>query len=327
MQELLEVFEKYGYSTAKGSNTYVLASVISDYLDKALTRKQAALNEHNFWTTNNINIATRIAFERYGIYNTRSHYRYYQSDDKLVQTKDGHTDVNVEKVSLGTAKFLSMDKPAKLYLEYQDLVAGSYCVGEHEYHEAGISAEGTFVPGDYVIMPDNNGYAVFQPLRKFKSNENVNITLYTKKVQTNHNVSMVKEALIIDCDYLRFVVRELFMKFKIFNNMSIESLQDYIQQVTGITPYCKDKVLYFVPKSETQKQEIEQFAKLHVKESVKLKIPNIVDLNINTDKQLHKIYTQEEVQQDLAFDVRVLTGIKNVDVSRIKDDVVYVKLV
>lgn len=240
VKEVLKLFEQYGYTTAKGSNSFILANILVDYSHRVLKERAKMMSYLNFWETDDIAVASKIAYEKYRIYNTRTIPELYNPERQDLTLGETYNNLpafnqylanaNAVKFSLGQAS--KIKEPIKLKIFYDEIYSSSYVfegirkIENVKYFESFMDSDGVYIEQDYVILPDDDGYAVFKPLNSFykrarNSNENLILLLFTeRKENLSIPLKQVSERVEITCDYLRFVASELMAKFAILNRMS-----------------------------------------------------------------------------------------------------------
>lgn len=271
LKKVLKLFEDWGYVTHKGSNSFILANILVDYSQRLFEEKAQNLAYLNYWETQDIAVLSRLAYERYRIYNTRKTPDLYEfSQDSafgLLKTHNGLADCEEYVVSLGSPS--KIQGPIKLRKSYDSLFAKSVLFDENKEivgQESFMDEEGSFIEMDYVIIPDLEEEAVFIPSNEFihhlKSSKSKNIKLkifVDRSSPVPKGLKKIKDGYDIDCDYLRFVTTELFAKFKILNRMSPYNFVKFLK-LKYKKEFKIDENVIISPLKANESQEILDFA-------------------------------------------------------------------
>lgn len=249
LERALRLFESQGFATHKGTNSYVLANIMVDYIDRVLGETADKFDQLNFWKSQDLNVVARIAFENYRIYNTRTTTDTFHVDNNgwpygtklpnglcYIGGNLGH--ISDPKVQSFTR--YSLRKPVRIDVSYAELIAHSRVevIGSKIiFEESFLDEDGSYIEMDYVIIPGEDGYAYMHPTAKmieaikgFKDTQSFNLVVFVK---TSNPIAITSETLHkrgieVTSDFLRFLTTELFAKFKILNRMSIKSLQRFL---------------------------------------------------------------------------------------------------
>lgn len=244
LKKVLKLFEDYGYVTHKGSNSFVLANILVDYSQRLLEEKAANLAYLNYWETQDISVLSRLAYERYRIYNTRKTPNLYENSKSsygLLRTYHNDQEVlaDCEEYTISLGNPLKISAPIKLKKTYDSLYAKSLLVDENDNQvglESFMDDEGGFIEMDYIIIPDLDNEATFIPSKtlidnlKQSKSKNIKLKIFLEKSSAPPaSLKKIKEGYDIDCDYIRFVTTELFAKFKILNRMSVYNFVKFLK--------------------------------------------------------------------------------------------------
>lgn len=290
VQKVLNMFEEAGYITAKASNSYVLAHIIADYANKAIKERNHSLALLNYWETDDIEVVTRLAFERFRIYNTRTVGDLYEnpidhSQFDLDEEITGGVRYNssfimrAEKHWVGLGNINDLQQPVNLKVLYSELLAGGGLAISNKEHrqrfnyvESFMDTGGAYVEKHYYILPDENGYAVLYPTElllldikksKFK-NTTLKLLLFKRRSDNlEPMLSRTKESVEITVDYLRFITTELFAKFAILNRMSLTSFLKFVKLKYDADVVIKDNQIFHNVGDYTA-EEIEKYANCNV---------------------------------------------------------------
>ena len=288
VQRVLDMFEDAGYITAKASNSYVLAHIIADYANKVIKEKNHSLALLNYWETDDIEVVTRLAFERFRIYNTRTVGDLYSVPTEhfdLDEEIAGGVRYNptfimkAEKHWVGLGNINDLQQPTNLKILYSDLLAGSGLAYSNKderlkfnYVESFMDTGGAYIEKHYYILPDENGYAILYPTElllrdikrsKFK-NTTLKLLLFKRRTDNLEPLySRAKESVEITVDYLRFITTELFAKFAILNRMSLTSFLKFVKLKYDADVVIKGNLIFHNVGDFTA-EEIERYANYNV---------------------------------------------------------------
>lgn len=289
VKKVLEMFESYGYVTHKGSNSFILANILVDYAERVNQEKTNLLSSRNYWETEDTNIVTILAFERYRIYNTRS------TPDIFTDGK-GNTIKGQKEYSLIIPNPGKIKEPVNLKVNYEELLTGSNIEG---LNESGMDESGVYLEMDYVILPNIDGIAFLYPLsgfsEKLKNKKSAKITLYLREELNTHGLELIKSGYEVDADYLRFVTTELFAKFRILNRMSKANFLRFLN-LRYKKPFKIEKSVII---SSIKEPEILDFAKANVipdmGESWTMEFAKTVKISISDSGLLDFLKDKEEI--------------------------------
>lgn len=288
VKKLLKMFEEAGYQTHRGTNSYLLANIIVDYTQRILLERANTMTYLNYWETDDIAVLAPLAFGRYRIYNMRSSGTIYQAvnDGPVGQTYQGSVRISNGEFMQGAPLMVNLGnpshivKPLPLKVAYDELLAGSSLVvsqtpkdfGEPDFFESFMDEDGRYIEQDYLILPDEEGQAIFIPtelfLEKIRKSEypkgtNAKLLVFTRREDINPDLTPIRDAIEIDCDYLRFITSELMAKFAILNRMSVESFAKFLKLRYGTTAKFDGNVIYAALPTD-KLEEVLGFAKRNV---------------------------------------------------------------
>lgn len=298
-EALLQSLNDAGFQTNKGSNTYVLASVIHDYIQKTIKARSKDLGIIGLWETNDMNLLVPMMFDRYGIYCTRHTPKVYNLQDldydkepEILQQLPGYSSacyLGDNKVVHGSVKTFIIKRldnlePTKLGVPYDALFEGSFAkVGSNDIKESEMSITGVYTENDYVILPNTEGEALFYPITNFKSKfpgnkEPITLNLI---VNTNQKDSLdgviyrVKDQVVITCDLLRFTLTQLMQSFPKYRGLTLEQFSDYIKLKYNADAYTlpESKQVIFVDCTSQVLEEIKEFADANNFKDYQLELP------------------------------------------------------
>lgn len=272
VKKLLKMFEEAGYQTHRGTNSYLLANIIVDYTQRILLERANTMTYLNYWETQDIAVLAPLAFERYRIYNMRSSGTIYQAvnDGPVGQSYQGSVRISKNEFMQGQPLLVNLGhpnritRPLPLKVAYEDLLAGSSLVlsskeqpakdfGEPDFLESFMDEDGRYIEQDYLILPDEEGQAVLIPtnyyLERIKKVDypvgtNARVLVFVRKTDISPDLTPVRDAIEIDCDYLRFITTELMAKFAILNRMSVESFIKFLKLRYFTEAKVRDNKIY-----------------------------------------------------------------------------------
>lgn len=288
VKKLLKMFEEAGYQTHRGTNSYLLANIIVDYTQRILLERANTMTYLNYWETDDIAVLAPLAFSRYRIYNMRSSGTIYQAVNSgpVGQTYQGAVRISDSEFMQGAPVMVNLGNPnhigksLPLKIAYSDLLSGGSLVvsqtskdfGEPDFFESFMDEDGRYIEQDYIILPDEDGQAVFIPteffLEKVRKIEypkgtNAKLLVFTRREDINPDLTPIRDAIVIDCDYLRFITSELMAKFTILNRMSIESFTKFLKLRYNATARFEGNVIY-ADLPTAKQEEVLDFARRNV---------------------------------------------------------------
>lgn len=261
VKKLLQMFEDAGYQTHRGTNSYLLANIIVDYTQRILEERANILTYLNYWETDDLSVLAPLAFERYRIYNMRSTGTIYQAPNAgpIGQTYKGAVRISHGEFMQGSPMIVNLGNPLKLpsslplKIKYDQLLSGGSLVfagnpegyAKPDFIESFMDEDGKYIEQDYIILPDEEGQAIFYPthhlVEKLKNSPSLQnattarelgtlrLLVYIRKTDIIPNLTPIQDAIEVDCDYLRFITSELMAKFAILNRMSVESFVKFLK--------------------------------------------------------------------------------------------------
>ena len=258
LETLLGMLNLKGFQTNKGSNTYMLASTVVDFINKAIDQRQNDLSILSLWDTQDLSALVPLLYDRYRLYNERHQPKIYDIHnlylkDQLEYFKPVPSyqklvcfDVKNELACLAFTKTIIINRldnevPTPLGIQYDELFAGSrLLLNEREFFESYTSEFGVHQERDYIILPNETGEAVFYPITDFRQELRAEDKLddalaLTVLVRPNDmrdygddiDFSLVKDYVEITPDLLRFTLTQLMQNFAKFRGMSLPELAEF----------------------------------------------------------------------------------------------------
>lgn len=292
LETLLGMLNLKGFQTNKGSNTYMLASTVVDFINKVIDQRQNDLSILSLWDTQDLSALVPLLYDRYRLYNERHQPKIY--DIKNLYLKDQLEyfkpvpsyqklvcfDPKNELACLAFTKTIIIGRldnlsPTPLGVEYNELFAGSQLLlntrnaTDREFFESYTSEFGVHQERDYIILPNETGEAVFYPITDFRQySEKVDDSLsLTVLVRPNEmkgygddiQFLLVKDYVEITPDLLRFTLTQLMQNFAKFRGMSLQELAEFVTYRYRSDFKLTDEE-FVVDASSAILQEIKEFA-------------------------------------------------------------------
>lgn len=308
---ILTKMEANGFKTAKGTNTYTIANVVADFVTKIIDHRKHDLSALGIWGSNDLRVIVPMLFARYRIYNTRhtpakydvSHLNFGGSlkmgeplngYGKLVRVADGSNVVAEAKTETRLISNLKNEEPTDLGIPYDSLFEGSKLTsGDKVFNESYMSQTGVYVERDFVILPDEDGDAVFYPITDFsqETSESLTLTLLRKpKEELGCSFPKLSSGSEVTPDLLKFILTQAMARFAIFRGITTEELVIFIKEKFK-TPVYWDKLLQLIsvdlPPADIE--SIQKFAEENVtkEETIpKMVKPNTLVVTISGETNL-----------------------------------------
>lgn len=318
LETLLGLLNLKGFQTNKGSNTYMLASTVVDFINKVIDQRQNDLSILSLWDTQDLSALVPLLYDRYRLYNERHQPKIY--DIKNLYLKDQLEyfkpvpsyqklicfDPKNELACLAFTKTiiiarLDNEVPTPLGIQYEELFAGSRLVlADLEFHESFTSETGVHQERDYIILPDSSGEATFYPITDFRKSanaENSNPLVLTLLVRPNNmkdygddpnlaSLELVKDYVEITPDLLRFTLTQLMQNFAKYRGMGPQDLADFVKLRFNCDIKLTETELV-VDSNIATIQEIRNFAERNLSKFVQLNInkPKLININVVIENQ------------------------------------------
>lgn len=324
LETLLGMLNLKGFQTNKGSNTYMLASTVVDFINKVIDQRQNDLSILSLWDTQDLSALVPLLYDRYRLYNERHQPKIY--DIKNLYLKDQLEyfkpvpsyqklvcfDPKNELACLAFTKTIIIARldnitPTPLGIEYDELFAGSQLLlngkgsGDREFFESYTSEFGVHQERDYIILPNETGEAVFYPITDFrqyseKTDDSMSLTLLVRPNDMRDygediQFPLVKDYVEITPDLLRFTLTQLMQNFAKFRGMSLQELAEFVVYRYQVDHKLTEEELV-VDASTAILQEIREFADRNLGYPDKIKNVKIVEprvFKVNTVIEEHTL--------------------------------------
>ena len=312
LETLLGMLNLKGFQTNKGSNTYMLASTVVDFINKVIDQRQNDLSILSLWDTQDLSALVPLLYDRYRLYNERHQPNIY--DIKNLYLKDQLEyfkpvpsyqklicfDPKNELACLAFTKTiiiarLDNEVPTPLGIQYEELFAGSQLLlNNREFFESYTSEFGVHQERDYIILPNETGEAVFYPITDFrqelqatdKLDDSMTLTLLVKPNDMKDYGSdiqfpLIKDYVEITPDLLRFTLTQLMQNFAKYRGMGPQDLADFVKLRFNCDVKLTENELVVDSNSATI-QEIRKFAERNLSKFVQLNInkPKLINVNV-----------------------------------------------
>lgn len=258
LETLLGMLNLKGFQTNKGSNTYMLASTVVDFINKVIDQRQNDLSILSLWDTQDLSALVPLLYDRYRLYNERHQPKIYNIKnlflkDQLEYFKPVPSyqklvcfDVKNELACLAFTKTIVITRldnevPTQLGVQYDELFAGSQLLlNDREFFESYTSEFGVHQERDYIILPNETGEATFYPITDFrqeiqsdKQGDSMTLTLLVKPNDMRDygddlDFPLVKDYVEITPDLLRFTLTQLMQKFAKYRGMSLQEMAEFV---------------------------------------------------------------------------------------------------
>lgn len=306
---LLNEFKAKGYQTREGTNTHLISSIVADFVNKVIDQRKRDLSVLSLWETNDMSVIVPLMFARYRLYNNRHQPEIFDVSDLSGNLKIHQKVPNLPfltyvgdnaaiECTIKTISFTSIgdDKTIDLNVPYDSAYAGSYGElikedGETiNLRESETSETGVFVERDYVIMPNEEGSAIFVPLRDFArefgiSKGTIKITVYCKpsrkvELSKTQGLRRLQQAVDITPELLKFTLTQLLAKFPTFRGISKEETKDYLEvKYSTKVELFENEIVIGAPDYEIER--IQRFVDVNSFEKLEVRFPNLCRINIH----------------------------------------------
>lgn len=337
LETLLGMLNLKGFQTNKGSNTYMLASTVVDFINKVIDQRQNDLSILSLWDTQDLSALVPLLYDRYRLYNERHQPKIYDIKNLFVKDQLEYFkpvpsyqklvcfDPKNELACLAFTKTVIVARldnitPTPLGIEYDELFAGSQLLlnikgsGDREFFESYTSEFGVHQERDYIILPNETGEAVFYPITDFrqyseKTDDSLSLTLlvrpndmrgYGEDIQ----FPLVKDYVEITPDLLRFTLTQLMQNFAKFRGMSLQELAEFVVYRYQVDHKLTEEELV-VDASTAILQEIREFADRNLGypdkiKNVKIVEPRVFKVNTVIEESVLNQKLQKYLEDNLA---------------------------
>lgn len=315
LETLLGMLNLKGFQTNKGSNTYMLASTVVDFINKVIDQRQNDLSILSLWDTQDLSALVPLLYDRYRLYNERHQPKIYDIKNLYLKDQPGQLeyfkpvpsyqklvcfDPKNELACLAFTKTViiaRLDNIAStpLGIDYNELFAGSQLLlnikgsGDREFFESYTSEFGVHQERDYIILPNETGEAVFYPITDFrqyseKTDDSMSLTLLVrpndmKGYGDDILFPLVKDYVEITPDLLRFTLTQLMQNFAKFRGLSLQELADFVTYRYQVDHKLTEEE-FVVDASSAILQEIREFADRNLGYPDKIKNVKILEPRI-----------------------------------------------
>lgn len=327
LETLLGMLNLKGFQTNKGSNTYMLASTVVDFINKVIDQRQNDLSILSLWDTQDLSALVPLLYDRYRLYNERHQPKIYDIKNLYLKDRPGQLeyfkpvpsyqklicfDPKNELACLAFTKTiiiarLDNETPTPLGVDYNELFAGSQLLlnikgsGDREFFESYTSEFGVHQERDYIILPNETGEAVFYPITDFrqyseKTDDSMSLTLLVrpndmKGYGDDILFPLVKDYVEITPDLLRFTLTQLMQNFAKFRGLSLQELAEFVTYRYQVDHKLTDEE-FVVDASSAILQEIREFADRNLSYPDKIKNVKILEpriFNVSTIIEEHTL--------------------------------------
>lgn len=315
LETLLGMLNLKGFQTNKGSNTYMLASTVVDFINKVIDQRQNDLSILSLWDTQDLSALVPLLYDRYRLYNERHQPKIYDIKNLYLKDQPGQLeyfkpvpsyqklvcfDPKNELACLAFTKTVIIARldniaPTSLGIEYDELFAGSQLLlnikgsGDREFFESYTSEFGVHQERDYIILPNETGEAVFYPITDFrqyseKTDDSMSLTLLVrpndmKGYGDDILFPLVKDYVEITPDLLRFTLTQLMQNFAKFRGLSLQELAEFVAYRYQVDHKLTEEE-FVVDASNAIIQEIREFADRNLSYPDKIKNVKILEPRI-----------------------------------------------
>lgn len=312
LETLLGMLNLKGFQTNKGSNTYMLASTVVDFINKVIDQRQNDLSILSLWDTQDLSALVPLLYDRYRLYNERHQPKIYDVKNLFVKDQLEYFkpvpsyqklvcfDPKNELACLAFTKTIIIARldnitPTPLGIQYDELFAGSQLLlngkgsGDREFFESYTSEFGVHQERDYIILPNETGEAVFYPITDFrqyseKTDDSMSLTLLVrpndmKGYGDDILFPLVKDYVEITPDLLRFTLTQLMQNFAKFRGLSLQELAEFVAYRYQVDHKLTEEE-FVVDASNAIIQEIREFADRNLGYPDKIKNVKILEPRI-----------------------------------------------
>lgn len=313
LETLLGMLNLKGFQTNKGSNTYMLASTVVDFINKVIDQRQNDLSILSLWDTQDLSALVPLLYDRYRLYNERHQPKIYDIKNLYLKDRPGQLehfkpvpsyqklicfDPKNELACLAFTKTiiiarLDNEVPTPLGIQYEELFAGSQLLlNNREFFESYTSEFGVHQERDYIILPNEIGEAVFYPITDFrqelqatdKLDDSMTLTLLVrpnnmKDYGSDIQFPLVKDYVEITPDLLRFTLTQLMQNFAKFRGLSLQELAEFVTYRYQVDQKLTEEE-FVVDASSAILQEIREFADRNLSYPDKIKNVKILEPRI-----------------------------------------------
>lgn len=312
LETLLGMLNLKGFQTNKGSNTYMLASTVVDFINKVIDQRQNDLSILSLWDTQDLSALVPLLYDRYRLYNERHQPKIYDIKNLYLKEQLEYFkpvpsyqklvcfDPKNELACLAFTKTviiarLDNETPTPLGVDYNELFAGSQLLlnikgsGDREFFESYTSEFGVHQERDYIILPNETGEAVFYPITDFrqyseKTDDSMSLTLLVrpndmKGYGDDILFPLVKDYVEITPDLLRFTLTQLMQNFAKFRGLSLQELAEFVTYRYQVDHKLTEEE-FVVDSSSAILQEIREFADRNLGYPDKIKNVKILEPRI-----------------------------------------------
>lgn len=325
---LLKEFEKEGFTTLTGSNTWLISNIVGDFLEKTIKEKMQQQSVFNFWETENLALASILAF-RFRVYNERHQPLLVKgrrtglewSDVSEFLKKDFEISAKMQKTSVIVApKDFSLQNPISIPKEYDfltnflifslELSDGS----EITLEESKMQPSGKFEANDFSVFPDladpkkslvhlvGSSEKIQKLLERKDEISKIRLTFgflndIDKKIQTEFDV-LIPE-LIVSPDLLRFTVSELLGKLEFLSFSSIDERLQHCRRKFGNFDFLvqNNKIFWEASTPEFCVERISEIIPEFLHEKVQK-----ISISIGTDAHAFLHILEDKVKSILEID-------------------------
>ena len=352
LETLLGMLNLKGFQTNKGSNTYMLASTVVDFINKVIDQRQNDLSILSLWDTQDLSALVPLLYDRYRLYNERHQPKIYDIKNLYLKDQPGQLeyfkpvpsyqklvcfDPKNELACLAFTKTVIIARldnitPTPLGVDYNELFAGSRLLlnikgsGDREFFESYTSEFGVHQERDYIILPNETGEAVFYPITDFrqyseKTDDSMSLTLLVrpndmKGYGDDILFPLVKDYVEITPDLLRFTLTQLMQNFAKFRGLSLQELAEFVTYRYQVDHKLTEEE-FVIDASSVILQEIREFADRNLGYPDKIKNVKILEPRIfNVSTIIEEPTLNHKLQHYLKYNLA-----KFEDIEKLKERV------
>lgn len=244
-QLILKDMQSKGFQTNPGTNTHLLANIIADFVNKTISRRKHEIQVVSLWGSDEIEIVAPIAFLTYGIYNERHQPEVYDltelgdfSKTTLYQPIPNFTKLvyignnQGARVQVLRKTLSTIHDSVNLQVNYSSLMRSSILeANDQVFQESFMSETGVYVPGDYIILPDEQGKAVLYTITDLSEFKSLKLVLFTQPndQKIDYAIPRVQEAIYADANLLKFTITQLMQNFAKFRGMTPQEFREFVE--------------------------------------------------------------------------------------------------